>query len=217
MHWLSFLLLFFLAVPSLSQPAYLVNYPSPNKRVEVRLGESGYLVINGKTNVNKFHCYCDELSTKPLRITVNQQSDSLSVKDARLKIRTEKFDCRNNVMNKDFQQLLQSEEFPQIEIQILSLSKLPESETKLASEMHQEEFTVWVHALFTIIGNKQRYAFPVKVVNSADNTHSLQGSIDLNLLDFEITPPKKLMGLVEVEPQVTIDFFTTLEVGQLIK
>lgn len=214
MRWYLFLLFSIFHFPLLGQYGFYASYHQPNEVVEVRLAESSYVVINGTTNVNQFHCNYDQLSTKPLAVNVLREADSVTIENAALILQTDQFDCENKMMNKDFQQLLQSEEYPHIEIQVLSLSKPPKSDKKLASHLNDERFTIWVQALFRIVGNEHQYSFPVKVINHSASSLNLQGSIDLNLLDFEITPPKKLLGLVEVDPWVTIDFVTTLEVIQ---
>ena len=198
----------------MAQNSFFVNYHGLNKLVEVSILEASYLVINGKTNINKFHCYYHQLSTKPLLVVLDQLANSISVKNAELILQTHQFDCNNQMMNKDFQQLLQSEEYPHIEIKILSLNQPSHSDRKVSSHLKDESFTIWVQALFRIVGNEHQYSFPVKVIDNSDDALNLQGSVDLNLRDFDITPPKKLLGLVEVQELIIIDFFAKLRVVQ---
>lgn len=202
------------SIPLVGQHTFFANYHGLHRVVEVSILEASYLVINGKTNVNKFHCYYHQLSTKPLPVVLNQLENSITVKNAALILQTHQFDCNNQMMNKDFQQLLQSEAYPQIEIEILRLHQSPHSDRKLSSHLNEVSFTIWVQALFRIVGNEHQYSFPVKVIDNSDDALNLQGSVDLNLLDFDITPPKKLLGLVEVQELITIDFFAKLRVAQ---
>lgn len=199
MHYLliSQLILFLLSgwFPTGSEKDFL------SKVVTVVIEQGSELEINGSTNVNTFSChYKGKIGQDTMNVRFTQvEQGTLHLEHARLTVDIAGFDCGNPMMNKDFRGLLEYRQHPHLYLNIIRL-KLSEATpgTALAS------------VRFTIAGEEETYDVPVSI-NTRAEPDTYSGKKSLDITDFDITPPRKFLGMVIVDKDVSIDFSLNLK------
>lgn len=167
----------------------LVSAQKDMKKETVNLLKSSELVIAGSTNVNKFNCEFDISKISGERtIRYREASSELTFEDLELHLRIDAFDCGNKKMNADFQDLLVSEDYPEI---VISINRV---------DVFSEEY-VKAYITLEIAGIKNQYELPVHLVKNR-----LIGKLKLNIRDFKLEPPKKALGLIQVDEMIEVQF-----------
>ena len=100
------------------------------------------------------------------------------------------FDCGGRQINKDFHKLLNTKEFPQILIKLKEIEYLLES-IKACIEME-------------IAGVSKTYT--LHVTQTKEDTHNILGVLELDISDFNLESPTKLLGIIVVSDIIEIDF-----------
>jgi len=176
------------------------NFSGLKYTVDVQ--NNSYLIITGSTNVGGFNCVFNmqTLMGKREVMVTNTDSGCLNFSDFELILPVSDFDCGYSQMNRDFQHLLNDQEYPQIEWKIICIDI-----SSLNDNKQQGNDTMQVSSLIKIAGQEREYRIAAKV-NKQGNQLSFSGELPLNIRDFKLAPPKKLFGLVEVLPTILIDF-----------
>ncbi|MGD9995049.1 MAG: YceI family protein [Salinivirgaceae bacterium] len=167
----------------------------------VGVRDNSFLIINGFTNVGTFDCSFNMgMFNTGFDVLVSEEEDGcLNFTNFELLLPVPYFDCGNAQINKDFRDLLKYEEFPQISWQILCLDV-----TSLnINELNQDVLPV---NLLVKIAGKERNCWANVEVNKNGNRLSFSGVLPVNIRDFNLEPPQKFFGLVEVYPTIQINF-----------
>lgn len=155
------------------------------------------VVVSGKSNVNSFDCvYSITDLSNPIKVshqlTKNKQDkDQLEFSNAKFHLKNKCFDCGNKLINKDFNKMLKTEEYPMVLIELISVCVAEDGCSALA--------TMGV----TIAGNTNKYDIPIQFYYE-NHTYEVGGIININLLDFDIKSPKKVLGLIKVDNEVEV-------------
>ena len=160
----------------------------------IKLLPESDLVIAGSTNVNTFECVFDiSLISHRTQVKFSNEGRFLFFKDLVLPLKTRGFDCGNKRMNSDFQDLLLCDEYPEIRIRINK------------AEFFHGDYT---KAFITVelAGHKKDYELPVLV-----SKEHFQGKFQMNIRDFGLEPPKKALGLIEVDEKIEVRFNLALD------
>ncbi|AEW00522.1 hypothetical protein A4D02_24645 [Niastella koreensis] len=158
------------------------------------------LYFEGRTNISNFRCgitsylrpdtlcFCREDASKAI----------LGVKGG-LSIDVNGFECQQSYMNKDVLKALKSKECPLMKISLLSIgnftSNVPHVKGKVAISL----------AGVTRILDVDYTVQPID-----DSNLRLYGKQQVLFSDFELTPPRKMAGLVKVEQQIDVNFMLAL-------
>jgi len=160
-----------------------------SETAKIKIKKESEIVIKGKSNVNKFTCeYTTIISEGSNNITYNVVDDSYIITDAVLKISSKAFDCGGRLINKDFNKLLQTKEYPHILIEPTRIKK--------------KNNTYIITTDIQIAGKEKTYSFEIQN-NKGDN---YIGKLSLNIEDFEMDPPNKLLGVIKIDPHIDINF-----------
>ncbi len=147
------------------------------------------LIIAGSTNVNKFDCKFNiSLISNWQEIKFTREDKFLRFHQLFLPLKTTGFDCGNKRMNSDFQDLLMCDQYPEIRIQINQIELYP-------GEFNKAFITV------QLAGKTKDYELPVLV-----SQDYFKGKFKINIRDFGLEPPKKALGLVEVDEMIEVLF-----------
>jgi len=147
------------------------------------------LVIIGSTNVNKFDCnFKIDLISKPMTIRFAKREEDLIFNNLKLQLHTGGFDCGNKKMNSDFQDLLLGEKYPEVVIELDRIQSI-------SSEYIKAYVTVY------LAGKSNTYNLPVLLKEDRYN-----GKFKMNIRDFGLEPPKKALGLIEVDEWIEVQF-----------
>lgn len=157
--------------------------------IKLRTLPESTLLIAGSTNVNKFDCHFNiELISEPTTIKLIESSNKIIFDHVKLQLLTTGFDCGNKRMNSDFQDLLVAEHYPEIVIEI--------DKAELISSTY-----IKVNIIVQIANKNKRYELPVKI-----NNDRFQGKFKINIRDFGLEPPKKALGLIQVDEMIEVQF-----------
>ncbi|HSP11089.1 MAG TPA: YceI family protein [Salegentibacter sp.] len=184
----TYLLLLSLLISSLAG----IAQPSVETR-EIEILPESSLSITGNTNISQFECEFDTVCFEQQSLTVHysSQGDILDFKNSVLPLENTNFDCGNKRINKDFRELLKTENHPEI---LLKIQKI---------EMNGQN-NAHVTLNFEIAGKNKNYRFPVKV--TGDDQLCFEGNLALNIKDFNLEAPSKMFGLVVIEEEISINF-----------
>lgn len=157
---------------------------------EVFISTESFLYIKGTSNINTFTCVYDAatLSRKvPVRFT--QENSTLHFRNVHMQLKNTGFNCGNRGINNDFHELLQTHKYPNIHFELLRIVKYRNS--------------IDAFVVLEIAGIKKQYKVPVK---TNGELAPLEGVLCLNITDFGLTPPRKMMGMIVVREDIEIVF-----------
>lgn len=168
-----------------------------NEKRMVHILADSELTITGDTNISKFLCGFDTKSLERSKeISFTQHNNTLKFQNAILTLNNQGFDCGNKAINKDFHALLRTKEYPSIALEITELTI-------------QNDTQALAKVLITIAGKHKNYTLPVHIVDSPVDCFT--GTLQLNINDFGLKPPKKMFGLIVVKEDIEINFNLTIK------
>ena len=167
--------------------------------------KGGSLKVQGSTNINNFTCEISNYS-KPDTITVfKNRSDKEAISiSGNLNLDIKGFDCFNPVMTADLRKTLKSKEHPYLKIRFLNLSRLPNLSLK------QDFIKGGVD--IELAGVKKRFEVNYKFATGGNNTILLIGDRDITFSDFNLSPPRKIGGMIKTNDELSVRFQLTLKV-----
>jgi hypothetical protein len=197
MLYKSFMCLYLLLLLS----AFKALAPAAQKWV---ISESSSLAVNGTTNINKFTC----------DIVAYDQADTLTLNRARadkdislsgtIGLKVQSFDCHNSMMTHDLRKTLKEKEYPRLYIHFINLKEFPELTT------HPSAITGMVN--IELAGVTKRFEINYQVSVNDKKVIHLLGSRDINFSDFNLTPPRKLGGMIKTNDKLNVVFHLKIKV-----
>ncbi len=183
---------------------FLALSPKREERANFVVESCSKFVIEGKTNVHQFNCVFDtyKIPEDTFSIAYYTQNNQIQVEDALISLPVRYFDCGIKMMNRDLQELLKSEEYPNVDVKIKNLY-LQQDSTNYAAHFVSAE------VLLTIASVCQTYYMNGITEQHGDDL-AFDGSLCIQLTDFNLEPPKKALGLVKVDNSITIDLNVTV-------
>lgn len=150
------------------------------------------LLISGDTNISEFDCNFDsEMLPTNCAVTYSETENGITFKNAVLLLNNKGFDCGNRQINKDFHALLQTEEYPSLELELKKIKMKYANSAEAVVDI-------------TIAGTTKTYQLPVKLL--ANPATGFEGKLQLDINDFGLEPPKKVFGLIKVKEAIEISF-----------
>jgi len=142
---------------------------------DVKITGNSTLFIKGTSNVNTFTCnYSSTGLERKIPVEFRRNGKVLHFKNVRMQLENKGFDCGNRGINRDFHELLKTENYPVINFQLLEVDKnYAKSQARVAIE---------------IAGKKKNYTFPVEIHG---NGKKIAGTLCLNITDFGLELPVK--------------------------
>lgn len=152
------------------------------------------LVIDGKSNVNKFNCvYNSKKLNDTLMIRYEKKDKKYLFNNARLNLSNDQFDCGGKGINRDFHKLLRTKEHPFIQMRLKSVFLFDNKDSVVANIEYE------------INKIKKSYSVPISYSKKLNTIH-ISGEKKLNIKDFDLKPPKKLLGIIKVKENIGIHF-----------
>lgn len=152
------------------------------------------LFINGTSNVTNFKCgYNIKNLNEPIRIHFETINDVIRFENSILILENNGFDCGGKGINKDFHGLLKSNVYPQIILKLKEVKLNPNKKNKADALIEIE-----------IAGLSHSYLMETEFYHDQD--WMISGKLKLNIQDFNLTAPKKMLGLVVVSEDIEINF-----------
>jgi len=158
--------------------------------------------IEGKTNVNRFEFLYDTSSIKRIQSCEENQEGSASSTHAKFKLPVKAFDSDNKKMNRDFYKMLEASQYPEITVKI---------EKAKLQKMVDGEFFPSIELDLTLAGNTRTVKTDCSYLKKdSGNKIILNGKTKINLENFSLRPPKKMLGLIHVNETILINFEVAL-------
>ncbi|MFZ0489551.1 MAG: YceI family protein [Salegentibacter sp.] len=182
--WMLYLMLMISAGAVVAQSGF--------QKKAIQILPNSQLTISGDTNINEFEC---QFNTEHLKehknLKYSVHNNSISFQNAVLVLNNEDFDCGNKGINRDFKDLIQADEYPEI---TLELNKIElEGKNKARADV-----------TISIAGLENQYNIPVEIIDNP--VPHFRGTLKINIKDFELHAPKKVFGLIVVKEDVDVNF-----------
>ncbi|WP_165764799.1 YceI family protein [Winogradskyella aurantia] len=162
--------------------------------MNVSVSPASSLIIKGESNVNKFQCSYDVLQfSDSIEVSFISDKAYLNFTNTQLHLKNSFFDCGHKAINRDFNKLLKTDEFPSIKIELISAHNQPNN------------LSIMTKLNIVISGISKRYDIPVEVDKTTDGV-MICGNLPIDINDFNLSPPKKLLGMIKVSNKIEIDF-----------
>lgn len=171
-----------------------------DKRIEVKIKEGSHLFIKGTSNVNKFTCdYTKSIEPKKFTLSFKDLENGWLIENAQLQLESSSFDCGGRRINRDFKELVKSSEFPSIQIEVCEITP---SKSNLQTKIE-----------VSIAGVKKSLPVFVNLEEGEETTYT--SILKLNIEDFNLETPTKMMGLIKVDEEISIHI--NLKIGLTVK
>ena len=158
----------------------------------IKIMPDSKLTITGDTNISEFACaFNSQMIPSTRKVSMKEVGSELHFENAILKLDNTGFDCGSKGINKDFHALIKTEEYPEISLELKKLCIATPTEAT-------------ADLIISIAGKTKAYKVPVKIVNGAIPQY--RGDLTLNINDFDLKPPKKMLGLIVVKEDIDINF-----------
>lgn len=154
--------------------------------------EKSRLWIEGRSNVNQFSC---RAATYDTMISSPESEDV----DVDVDIEVEGFDCGKRRMNRDLHETLLSEIHPYISFEYISTDSM-------AYDDSQDLYDLTVTGYLTVAGQKKEIEFPMQALILEDGTLKATGQTELRMTDYNVEPPRALLGMVRVDDLLSVHF-----------
>lgn len=171
---------------------YQANKSTAQKWVVV---SGGSLRVDGKTNINNFSCDITNYK-KPDTITVNRGASQVIFLKGSMALDVQCFNCHNPIMTADLRKTLKSKEYPQLVITFLTMNSYPDVTTPAIKGL----------VLIELAGVSRRYEVDYKVGTTDQGYINLVGVRKVNFSDFNLTPPRKLGGMIKTNNELDVVF-----------
>ncbi|HNP19828.1 MAG TPA: YceI family protein [Fulvivirga sp.] len=161
---------------------------------QIVLDRESSFQITGTSNINQFKCKIKQgFHEGKMAIWSRIEGDKISFKNTSVTINVNQIECANNHITSDLREALKEEEYPTISLELLSISGHYTLEKDVAK------------TLITMAGKSKIYNLDYDVKFLNDKSLQIRLKANIQLQDFDITPPTALMGLIKVNDTITID------------
>lgn len=163
------------------------------KTAEFLIEGNSELGIAGSTNVNEFNCnLIFGIINSKVNTLYQKDSNKIKFQVANLSLANECFDCGSRMMNNDFLEMLKTERYPNIALDLKEIIINPKNPNENIALLN-----------ISLAGRSKLYSIWLNV-NQSDKINA-SGCLKLNLSDFNLVPPKKMLGLVVVDDAIEIN------------
>jgi hypothetical protein len=156
-----------------------------------------YVNISGETNINCFECRYRNIQENSIYQDVKLTYEEVPGETIKMDIPVSQFKCSNEIIFNDFIELLKAGEYPDIRIEI---------DPSGIKNIMPGKSAVDLHVSITIASITMSYPISCWINHPGNNSISISGTTTINMVDFQLKPPVKFLGMVRVRNKVTIDF-----------
>lgn len=186
---------------------------SPSSMYTYTVQEESWISLSGSSNINTFDCYSNsDVLNGNLIVTANGNENALNFTNALLKLNVKSFDCKNPMLNKDLYKTLGAEETPFITIELIDAT------TTRQMEVNRTIIGKMTATIAVTINNKCKMVeIPITWQKVGASNFRFTGSKELNMSDFDISPPTAAFGLIRVNNQISISFSMVVSASSIIQ
>jgi len=160
------------------------------------------IIIDGKSNVNKFRCTSDQYNGNDTLVFKTANNKTVFVR-GQVKLNASGFDCGMKAITKDFAETINVEKFPFITIEFISF------EEALQYKTTEERFSSKLK--LTLASVSKTVEIRCGAQKDAQGLIHLKGARNFTFSDFNLDPPKKMGGLIKVDEKLNVNFHLVLK------
>lgn len=166
----------------------------------IELLKNSSLTITGSTNICSFKLIQngDKLLRNRTTITTTQSQNKIYLNQNQLSVMVKNFNSTNSMALRDFLKLIKADDYPSLQIQVISLDFLPFSDKDI-------NYNAKAALSITITGKTKEYSIPI-IYNANGTTITIEGNKKLNITDFGLKSQNKMIGLIKVSDWIDVDF-----------
>lgn len=155
------------------------------------------ILIKGNSNVNKFtFTYEKALKLGSNAVKAVQAKNVLSIKNAKIDAEVTAFSSGSNLMDKDYRNMMNCRAYPYISIAL--------NQINFTKNYSEDNGTALALVDITIAGEKRTDTLQF-TYSKTKGIYRCNSSHQLSLRDYKIKPLKKMMGLISLKDQLTVD------------
>ncbi|HEX5172319.1 MAG TPA: hypothetical protein VFW11_24255 [Cyclobacteriaceae bacterium] len=183
---------------------FLNSEPAVNKGKWV-IDAASKILIHGNTNVNKFVCQTNSFERMDtLEYTPDEKSPcNIVFSQTRISIPVKAFSCGNDMITKDFLETLKADRHPVLTINFLSIKDFTAA---------QNGGAVLGEVAIVLAGVSKKFNIRYTLRRDSKDTFLLTGKQPVCFTDFQLKAPRKMMGLIQVQEDLEVEFFMRLKV-----
>lgn len=161
------------------------------------------LSIQGKSNVVDFEFdqSSEKFIGKKLYVIASWRDDRIYLSESKLEIPVKSFSSSNKMALRDFYKLVKSDQYPIMHIELDHIELAENSSAAVGNAIID----------VTITDVTKRYIFPVTTEKNGNN-FTFDVKKEINIRDFNLTPPTHLMGMLKVDEWITINLFMECDI-----
>lgn len=179
--------------------ALFLSNDLPKEKERWLVEKSSQLIIEGSSNINEFTCKIDSRKrTDTLTIDYDDDGGNIIFIKNKVIINANNFDCGNPLITSDFKKTLKADEYNEITLYFLTLER--------PTFRNFSSNTVKGKIKIEIAGKAIKYDIYYKIIPSTEGTIKLEGQKKLRISEFNLSPPQKLLGLIQVNEEIEVDF-----------
>ncbi len=175
----------------------ITRYEAGTQTVSWAVLPNSFITINGSSNVNTFGCEAIGLfQAETIQGTVEGNGKNVKMKGS-ISLDINQFDCKNRMLTSDLRKTLKAEEYPKMSIHFVSLERLPLCNGG-------EDFISGM-VVIELAGKRKPFQLRYSFAKTPQG-YKLEGSRAFSFADFDLSPPKKVGGLVKVKDDFDVAF-----------
>lgn len=168
------------------------------------MDSSSKLVIYGDTNLNRFTCETDcfeKIDT--LEYQLDERACDIFFTQTQIRVPVKSFSCGSELITKDFWETLNAEKYPTMTVHFLNLRDFS---TAKNGDLVRGEVAI------VLAGVQKTYHVQYLLQRHSHDYFSLVGKQSVCFTDFQLKAPRKMMGLIQVQENLEVEFFMKLKV-----
>lgn len=183
---------------------FIPNILCLGQEYELNILPESSILIKGNSNVNKFTFTYEKLvKLNSNTIKAEQVRNALIVKNAKLDAEVTAFSSGSNLMDRDYRNMMNYRVYPNISIALHQITFL--------KNYNEDNGTAQALVNITIAGEKRLDTLQFNYSKSK-GIYRCSSTHQLSMRDYKIKPLKKMMGLISLKDQLTVDMIIYIKV-----
>jgi hypothetical protein len=198
----------YLILFTLTLPQSLLNAEGKNDLFYTTLPGSK-LWIEGTSTIKDYTCNTGIVNGYAEISNLSDIKSGIIHKDkAQISITVRALDCGNNTMNSDMYNAMKVNEFPEIKYELVNARIISKPDSNM-------QFTLNTSGYLSVAGKRKLENVKVTVEKLSDDLFRIKGSLPISMLDFGISPPEHLLGLIKAHDKLVVYFDIIVSEGKV--
>lgn len=157
--------------------------------------EKSRIIIEGTSNVHDWEMMAKRMSANT---TIALEGTEIKdIKDIHFSLRATNIESDNSIMTKKTQEALEADKHPEITFKLNSVNSLSSSDNS---------FKGIARGVLSIAGEQKNIAIPFTGKFRGENQFVVTGKEIIDMTEFDIKPPKAMLGALKTGEKVTVNY-----------